>query len=380
MNRTVLYIQYTNPAGYPPLVHSSRILADRGWQVVFAGVHAADSLPLRFAEHPSIRVLSLYRPAGTLLRRLHFLAFCAWTLWHAVRLRPAWIYASDAFSALPTLVARAFTGAHVVYHEHDAPPPKRMKRLANLQLAFRRRLARRADLNVLPSAGRIESFRAETGAPPGSIVQVWNCPSKSEAAIAPAAHDGATLWVYYHGSVNPELVPATLLDALRELPDNVCLRIVGYETLGSRGFARDFLALAARRGLAPHRVEYAGTLQRAEMLALAASSDVGLMLAPRHASNANLASLFGASNKCFEYMLCGLPQLVTSMPEWVDNIEKPGYGVACDPDDAASIARALRRLDDVALLRRMGLAARARIVSDWNYETQFSPVLRRMEA
>jgi MFS family permease len=31
----VLYIQYTNPAGYPPLQHSSRILASAGWQVLF---------------------------------------------------------------------------------------------------------------------------------------------------------------------------------------------------------------------------------------------------------------------------------------------------------------------------------------------------------
>jgi hypothetical protein len=30
-----LYLQYTNPAGYPPLEPSSRILANEGWQVLF---------------------------------------------------------------------------------------------------------------------------------------------------------------------------------------------------------------------------------------------------------------------------------------------------------------------------------------------------------
>ena len=34
MNRSVLYLQYTSPANYPPLEHSSRILADAGWQVL----------------------------------------------------------------------------------------------------------------------------------------------------------------------------------------------------------------------------------------------------------------------------------------------------------------------------------------------------------
>src|ERR1041385_5473127 len=40
----ILYLQYTNPAGYPPLQHSSRILADAGWSVLFLGTGAAPPL------------------------------------------------------------------------------------------------------------------------------------------------------------------------------------------------------------------------------------------------------------------------------------------------------------------------------------------------
>lgn len=36
----ILYIQYTNPAGYPPLEHSSRILAQADWEVLFLGTGA----------------------------------------------------------------------------------------------------------------------------------------------------------------------------------------------------------------------------------------------------------------------------------------------------------------------------------------------------
>ena len=47
--RRILYIQYTNPAGYPPLEHSSRLLAARGWVVVFLGIGmpATDGIPFR---------------------------------------------------------------------------------------------------------------------------------------------------------------------------------------------------------------------------------------------------------------------------------------------------------------------------------------------
>ena len=38
--RRILYVQFTNPAAYPPLEHSARILADAGWDVMFLGTGA----------------------------------------------------------------------------------------------------------------------------------------------------------------------------------------------------------------------------------------------------------------------------------------------------------------------------------------------------
>lgn len=62
MNR-IAYIQYTNPAGYPPLEHSSQILAEDGWKVLFLGTGAHNVESLRFPPHPNIivRQLSLCR-------------------------------------------------------------------------------------------------------------------------------------------------------------------------------------------------------------------------------------------------------------------------------------------------------------------------------
>lgn len=54
--KRILYIQYTNPAGYPPLEHSSRILADAGWQVLFLGTGALGAAALRFPPHSNVRV------------------------------------------------------------------------------------------------------------------------------------------------------------------------------------------------------------------------------------------------------------------------------------------------------------------------------------
>ncbi len=94
MNR-VLYIQYTNPAGYPPLQHSSRILAEGDWKVMFVGTGAAGANSLEFPPHPNIVVKRMqFREAGW-QQKLHYLKFCLWVLWISMTWRPRWIYASD---------------------------------------------------------------------------------------------------------------------------------------------------------------------------------------------------------------------------------------------------------------------------------------------
>ena len=52
----ILYVQYTNPAGYPPLEHSSRILADAGWSALFLGTGALGANELEFPAYRNITV------------------------------------------------------------------------------------------------------------------------------------------------------------------------------------------------------------------------------------------------------------------------------------------------------------------------------------
>src|SRR5438105_14487234 len=80
--KRVVYLQYTNPAGYPPLEHSSRILANAGWQVLFLGTGALGSGALRFSPHPAIRVKQLAFCAPGWRQKLHYIGFALWVgLW-----------------------------------------------------------------------------------------------------------------------------------------------------------------------------------------------------------------------------------------------------------------------------------------------------------
>jgi glycosyltransferase involved in cell wall biosynthesis len=120
-------------------------------------------------------------------------------------------------------------------------------------------------------------------------------------------------------------------------------------------------------------------MTREEMLDRTKESDLGLALMPATATDFNESTMAGASNKAFEYLACGIPLLVTNLDDWRRMFVDTGVALTCDPSDVASIQRAI----DYAMshrdeLERMGARGRTLIDREWNYETQFAPVMRAM--
>ena len=69
--RTVVYVQYTSPAVYPPVQHSAAILAEQGWTVVVLGISVPDVARLEFPAHHGIE-LRLMNPSPTgLAQKFH---------------------------------------------------------------------------------------------------------------------------------------------------------------------------------------------------------------------------------------------------------------------------------------------------------------------
>ena len=122
-----------------------------------------------------------------------------------------------------------------------------------------------------------------------------------------------------------------------------------------------------------------GTLSEADLAPICESSDVGLALMPMQSDDDNLRHMAGASNKVFEYLLYGVAPLVSDLPDWRNTFVDAGYALACDPSDARSIAGtlglALKNRDAVRAVAERGYE---RLCADWNYESQFAPVLEAM--
>jgi glycosyltransferase involved in cell wall biosynthesis len=196
--------------------------------------------------------------------------------------------------------------------------------------------------------------------------------------VAPSrtgAGDGE-LRILYHGSVVPARLPLSVLQALSALPKRVTLRVVGYETVGHIGYISRVQEYAAEHGIGA-RLEVVPAVPRAELLAMwCGDRDLGISLLPRESRDVNQRHMVGASNKTFDYLAAGLAVLVPDAPEWHATFVDAGYGLACDSGDWRSIAAALDWfLQHPEETRRMGERGRARVLREWNYETQFAPVV-----
>jgi glycosyltransferase involved in cell wall biosynthesis len=368
--RRVLFIQATDPAAYPPLIHASMLMAEAGWEVTFLSA-PFEGNQLGLPRHPRIAVRAIPLRPSHVMAKPAYAGYAAAAARLALRLQPEIVYASDPLGAGPGLLAARLARARLVYHEHDSPAPASLHpALARARAAA----AKRAELVIFPNEARAGIAQAELGFSADRLRIVWNMPRLAELPALDSRPE-APLVLHYHGSITPDRLPLAVAEAVRRLCGRACLRITGYEAPGEAGYVQRLLELGGG-GSSTGSVDYSGQVSRADLVATAAQAHLGLALMPCHNRDLNLAHMTGASNKPFDYMAAGLALLVSDRPDWRDMFVAPGYGRACDPTDPASIASALTWfIDHPAERRAMAARGRARIAAEWNYDSAFAPVM-----
>jgi len=377
--RRILFVQYSDPALYPPLEHSSGIFVERGWAVVFLGTGTALNHNLHLPSSPGVRVERIQLAQEGWKQKSQYVVFIVWILWWTYWWRPNWIYASDPLCTPALWFVRKLTKIHIVYHEHDSPSfTQAQSWFMKTVFKYRNKLGRVAELCVLPQQMRLVEFLRATRRS-GPAFCVWNCPRLDEILDSNSSQE-RKLIIYYHGSINGSRLPAQLIIAACRFNGAVQLRVAGYEPPGSVGHMRELIALSAKMGV-PDLIDFVGTIPlRRDLLHIALGAHVGLSFMPKESEDINMQHMVGASNKPFDCMACGLPLLVTDLPEWVSTFVEPGYARACEPCDPDSIEMELRwYLDHPDDRREMGRRCRDKIRQDWNYDTMFADVLASVE-
>src|SRR5262252_4188469 len=113
--KRIVYIQYTNPAAYPPLERSTRLLADAGWDVLVLGLLRPGTEVLRFPRHPRITERYTFNATTGWRLRLHYVWFFVWVIGWTLRWRARWVYASDLLSCPVALLLGLLPGIGILY-------------------------------------------------------------------------------------------------------------------------------------------------------------------------------------------------------------------------------------------------------------------------
>jgi glycosyltransferase involved in cell wall biosynthesis len=372
----VLFALYAHPAAYPPVERAAHLLRENGKHVRIVGARGLETDALAGDNLAGLEARYVSRAGTGIVQKFQYAFFLALCAFNLVSFRPRWVYASDSFAAPLGLLA-ALLGFRVLYHEHDTPVHDTPSLFIRLILRARRALLRKANLVVTPNRER--SAAASREAAGREVMTIWNCPRRSEVVQSDRRKPRANrLRVVYHGSIVPGRTPLSLIDAVARVAD-VELDIAGYETIGSRGMVAGLIRRAEELGVAD-RVHAHPAMPRATLLGHAAECDLGLSLMPVAGADFNERTMAGASNKAFEYLACGLPLLVSESTDLQHLFEAREVALSCDPASPADIARvfeyALANRDELV---RMGERGRTLVEREWNYETQFRPVLDRMD-
>ena len=188
------------------------------------------------------------------------------------------------------------------------------------------------------------------------------------------------LRIVFCGSINSERLPLAVVEALARAGTSATLDVAGYETVGSRGYVAALAAHARNLGV-EQRVRFLGTVSENDWSGVFEQCDIGLALMPMASSDENMRHMAGASNKPFDYLSCGIAPLVSDLPEWRRTFVEPGYALACDPSHVESIATTFEwAAAHRAAVREIAMRGWERLRLDWNYESQFAPVLDAMWA
>ena len=157
-------------------------------------------------------------------------------------------------------------------------------------------------------------------------------------------------------------------------------------TAGDHRFGAVFIGDGPERGAAVRGtrgvpgITFTGAIPHDVLPACLAQTDVGV--APFDALRHRPLRLgfYWSPLKIFEYMAVGLPVVAPARPRLARLVEHGQEGLLYDPEDPRGIDTALIALTDTARRRRMGQAARARVVREFSWEAHCRALDARFRA
>jgi glycosyltransferase involved in cell wall biosynthesis len=265
----------------------------------------------------------------------------------------------------------------LIYHNFDLTAPEDLGPLGRLLKQIETKGARRSDRVIVSSKERAVLFQREARLAREPVV-LMNCqrvhsPRKTTGELMSLLNGRGIQFdrmVVRLGSIVPGNAIEPVIQSLPLWPEGAGLILAG----GSDPpFLERMMQVAAELGV-NDRVVFLPAVSYSLWYDILYSAHLGIAL--YEPNNVNNRSMAGAGNKLNLYLKAGIPAILPDLPDFDSFRRRFDVGPAAVPTDPESIAAAVHALlRDPDRYARCCQAARRAFESEYNFETQFQPIL-----
>lgn len=349
--------------GYPPVQYQARLLAQIGHKVTLVTTSLMlDATPPNFTC-PGVTVRSVSaegRRSARILRFARALWAARWSVpRNAIEIAydPIGLFYSDL---VPRRPHRRVAHFHELLQHKDTFLERRLKQSIH-----------RYDVVVVADSERAEITQHELGMITPPLV-LENYPLRSENQSVKPKSPGTKFEVVYCGSLGFNQKLDQVIRSIPRWPDNADLALIGNDMTPT---ARRLRTLAEELDIA-HRVQFLGWMDTTDAEDRMAKANLGsAMLAY---GSEQLRTALGASNKRYQYMKAGIPQIGDANSGVPNLLVGIGACVANHtPEEIAALVTTYAA--DPARCAREGAQAFELHQAEFNYERVFQRFLDRVK-
>jgi glycosyltransferase involved in cell wall biosynthesis len=240
------------------------------------------------------------------------------------------------------------------WFENPSTLKQKVKRVLYYPLVMQRVVSNCMDRIITVSHDSARAITEAFGVPPEKIRVVYNGLNAEEFAPLPGVPKKPGSLIFVGNSEDRKKGLLYLLQSLLYLPEEVTLTVVD-----GGAPQRAFGPLLTDKYRINHRVHFTGKIDPGELVRLYCGAEIAVV-----------PSLYeGFGFPAAEAMACELPVVACTAGALPEVVGGDGAGILVPPRDARALAEAIQRLlKDPGLRRRMGQAARQRVLNLFTWE------------
>lgn len=319
-------------------------LVAMGFEVEIVGRKLPGSFPLGTKEYKQSRLKLLFKKGP-----LFYAALNVRLLFYLLATKPDIVYSVDADTALAGVWTKKLIKSKLIFDAHElfseVPELQNRGGIKRIWQWIEKLIILKSDIRITVSESVANHYSSKYNKPFEVIRNISR--SKTHLTAGPTEK-----YILYQGALNEGRGLEQLIEAGRSL--DIKIKIAGDGDITEK-----------LKQMANGNVEFLGKLLPDELEKITSNAWLGYNLL----DNKSLSYFYSLSNKTFDYLQAGIPQLMPDFPEYSQLNEKWNFGLIVGLSSVEIVKNVNQLLADQSLYKSLrGNAEKAGKVLTWEYE------------